>query len=295
MLRLNSRFALILLLVTTSFAFATPKQPDLSRERGRLFFSMQWPDHAQIYSTKLDGTDEVLLTPRSDTDYRPVVSPDGSTIAFTSHRDGIRAIYLMNLDGSQPRRLTWGSDAGLCAWSPDGKQLTFSSNRTGVYCIYTMNADGTQIRRLTEGPSDDFPVWSSDGRWIAYEGRLNNVWRIYRIHPDGTGMQAITTEKWDSRWPQWSPDSRQIAYTSYEQGNGDIYVMQADGQRAARQTDDPAEDRQPAWMGKDRLLFHSNRAGHFDLFMVRLNRHDERRLTHEPKDTSEVTYLLPSR
>ncbi len=258
----------------------------------RLFFSVQWKDkaraYAQIHAMNSDGTDRVCLTPILDAEYRPVLSPDGKTLAFTTHRDGIRSLYLMNPDGTKQRPVGWSHDAGLCAWSPDGKQLAFSSNSTGRYCIWVMNADGTNPRRLTNGPSEDCPTWSPDGRKIIYESHENNIWRVYVVNTDGANRQAITTDKWDSRWPQWSPDGRLIAYTGYEQGNGDIYTMRPDGTQATRQTDSPAEDRQPAWDGKQ-LLFHSNRAGHFDIYTLALNSHNEHRLTAEAKDTAEVT------
>lgn len=258
----------------------------------RLFFSVQWKDsaraYAQIYAMKSDGTNRVCLTPTLDAEYRPALSPDGKTVAFTTHRDGKRSLYLMNPDGTNPRRVLWDHDAGLCAWSPDGKQLAFSSNSTGRYCIWVMNVDGTNPRRLTSGPSEDCPTWSPDGRKIVFQSRENNIWRVCVVNANGWNRQAITTEKWDSRWPQWSPDGRLIAYTGYEQGNGDIYTMRPDGTQATRQTDNPGEDRQPAWDGAQ-LLFHSNRAGHFDIYALALNSHNEHRLTAETKDTAEVT------
>ncbi len=64
-----------------------------------------------------------------------------STIAFVSTRDnptnpnpGLAAeIYLMNPDGTDPRRLTDNSDGdGFPCLSPDGKKIVFESNRLRV-------------------------------------------------------------------------------------------------------------------------------------------------------------------
>ena len=64
------------------------------------------------------GVKATNLTKNASGDYRPAISPDGKTIAFSSDRDtwietindrktAIRCeIYLMNIDGSNPRRLT---------------------------------------------------------------------------------------------------------------------------------------------------------------------------------------------
>ena len=281
-----------------AISVAASKGKAAFRPLPRLFFSLQWKDsaraYAQIYSMRADGTDRVCLTPALDAEYHPALSPDGKSIAFSTHRDGTRSLYLMNPDGTNQHQLTRDGDAGLCAWSPDGKKLTFSSNRTGLYCIYAMNADATNVRKLTDGPSEDCPVWSPDGRRIAFEGRDNNIWRVYVVNADGTNLRAITADKWDSRWPQWSPDGKLLAYTGYEQGSGDIYTMRPDGSHITRQTDGRGESRQPAWNGKQ-LLFHSNRAGHFDIYTLKPGSHNEHRLTAESKDTEEVTCLTPSR
>jgi hypothetical protein len=67
-----------------------------------------------------DGRRSAHQQPRRG--YRPAWSPDGTRIAFTSDRDGPRAIYVMNEDGSDVKRLTpltWASFRP--AWSPDGR------------------------------------------------------------------------------------------------------------------------------------------------------------------------------
>ena len=71
-----------------------------------------------------------------------MVSRDGAKIAFTSYRDGMDQIYVMNaVDGSGVTNLTNNSaDDGSPAWSPDGARIAFSSYRDGNLDIYTMNA-----------------------------------------------------------------------------------------------------------------------------------------------------------
>jgi TolB protein len=61
-------------------------------------------------------------------DFNPFWSPDGKTIAFISNRDGHNEIYIMNEDGLDPRRLTWGvTDKGRDRhrWSPDGSKIGY--------------------------------------------------------------------------------------------------------------------------------------------------------------------------
>ncbi|MEX1255270.1 MAG: cohesin domain-containing protein [Dehalococcoidia bacterium] len=82
-----------------------------------------------IIAMNADGLDETNLTPPtgSDQDSSPSWSPDGSTLAFTSDRDGnpgeTAEIYVMNSDGTAPTRLTTriGTEFGNAqpAWQPN--------------------------------------------------------------------------------------------------------------------------------------------------------------------------------
>ena len=56
----------------------------------------------------------------------PAWSRDGGKIAFTSNRDGLTELYVMNADGSSVRRLTdhIGFN-GRPAWSPDSSRIVF--------------------------------------------------------------------------------------------------------------------------------------------------------------------------
>ncbi len=91
-------------------------------------------------------------------------------IAFESDRDGNFEIYVMDINGRNPRNLTLHpSGDSSSAWSPGGRQITFVSNRTGNAEIHIMDADGQNVRKITNYLDfDHAPTWSSDGRQIAF-------------------------------------------------------------------------------------------------------------------------------
>ena len=115
-------------------------------------------------------------------DYAPSFSPDGKSIVFASRRDDDFEIYVMNVDGSDTRRLT--KSPGIDhrpVFSPDGKQIAFASNRDLNYEIYVMNADGTNLRRVTNHPErDDYPCWSQDGRHLYFIGERAGKFGVFR-------------------------------------------------------------------------------------------------------------------
>ena len=70
----------------------------------------------------------------------PLWSPDGTQIAFESSRSGNKTIYVMDADGSNPRRLTSYSGIDISpSWSPDGTQIAFESDRDGYWDIYVLD------------------------------------------------------------------------------------------------------------------------------------------------------------
>jgi TolB protein len=69
-----------------------------------------YPDGGLIAAVNRDGSGYRRLTnPAGYRDHRPSFSPDGAAIAFASTRDGRWAIYVMDADGGNPRRLTDGT------------------------------------------------------------------------------------------------------------------------------------------------------------------------------------------
>jgi Tol biopolymer transport system component len=137
----------------------------------------------ELYRIRVDGTELTALinfgvnTDRLD--ITPEYSPDGETIAFAGFfREGVlSAIYLMNADGSNIRRITPPElEAWLPNWSPDGTKIAFSTR--SLYPPNTINQqtwvvdpDGKELKQVTfPGVLHDFfPSWSPDGTSIAFE------------------------------------------------------------------------------------------------------------------------------
>jgi len=95
------------------------------------------------------GSDGVL-----GDDSMPDFSPDGRRITFTSNRDQQGEIYVMNANGSGPKRLTRRPGDDLAPdFSPDGTTIAFTQ-LPGT--IWTMNADGTGLKKLTAGTDPDW-------------------------------------------------------------------------------------------------------------------------------------------
>src|SRR5438309_11517727 len=62
-------------------------------------------------------------------DTAPRWSRDGANLAFLSDRaGGERQLYVMSVQGGEPRQLTSiSADAGPASWSPDGTKIAFNA------------------------------------------------------------------------------------------------------------------------------------------------------------------------
>ena len=108
----------------------------------------------EIYRLDLETGQTIRLTDHPASDAQPSWSPDGSKIVFVSDRDrdtysgrAAYQLYIMDSDGSDPRRLTETEWADFMPrWSPDGQWITFLSDRRGSTELYLMSSDGGDAR-----------------------------------------------------------------------------------------------------------------------------------------------------
>ena len=184
------------------------------------------------------------------------------------------AIYLMDLDGGNKRKLVEGRDP---AWSPDGQRIAFTSSAfEGNDEIYLINADGTGMRRITDHKNiDQHPAWSPDGLRLAMASERFGGEELLVAGGDLTDQVRVTVaEHTFELRPEWSPDGRGLAYAGKmgigedgeidtdsrgrPRGTFDIYLLPASGYDWDRTPERPVmplnltrtddrDERSPSW------------------------------------------------
>ncbi|MCI0487639.1 MAG: translocation protein TolB [Blastocatellia bacterium] len=163
----------------------------------------------------------------------PTISPNGQ-LAFSSaiSRDGSMEIYVSDLNGANPRRLTRTNKTVNISprWNPaTGREIAFISDRGGSPQVYVMDASGANQRPLiARGGHSDSPSWSPDGRYIAFTYGGAGSYQIF-VADVATGQLLQLTSRGRNQSPTWSPDSRHIAFHSSRSGRWEIWQMHIDG------------------------------------------------------------------
>jgi TolB protein len=177
----------------------------------------------------------------------PMYSPDGTRIAFMSNRDGNNEIYVINVDGSNLRRITNHPQIDATpTWSPTGTQIAFTSDRGGTPSIYIVGVDGLGLRRVTFENSDR-ATWSPAPRnEIAYTARTGPGYDIKVLNLATDETRQLTFGEGTNEAPAWSANGRHLAFWSTRSGRAQIFTVDYDGQNVRQLTRD-GNNQQPHW------------------------------------------------
>ena len=230
-----------------------PVRPD--RSKGYV-----WPFFRtfDLFLREKDGTLK-QLTDSDGYDAETTVSPDGKRLVFTSHRDGEMALYTMNVDGSDLRRVTKRRGyAGGAFFSPDGTKLVYRAfypstpeqeqaldqllkermlePRKCHFEIFVSDVDGSHERALTSsGKASWAPAWHPDGKSIVFASDLEATrpgqFSLYIMNADGSGRRRLTAHDGFDSFPHFSPDGTKLVFISNREGadpRRDLNVFIAD-------------------------------------------------------------------
>jgi tricorn protease len=220
---------------------------------------------------------------------QPAISADH--IAFIYAED----LWVANLDGSEPRRLT--VDEGIESnpvFSPDGKLIAFNGQYDGNTDVYVIPVEGGIPKRLTWHPAADLVRgFSPDGKSVLFISQralfTNRYFQLFTVPV--TGGPASQLEIPNAFYADYSSDAKYIAYTpapdqfrqwKHYRGGGISKIWQYSFSDKSiikiPQPDEGCNDVQPMWMGNT-IYFRSDRKGEFNLFSYDVSSKQVKQLT----------------
>jgi TolB protein len=200
-------------------------------QTGAIILSMSDGEYFHLFAFHPQYLPFTRLTNGSWDDIDPVISPDGTRLAFSSRSNGHWDINILDLATGQLNQVTNSPEYDASpTWSSDGQWLAYGSSSNGQLQVFLRSlSDLTQAPiQLTDGPGINYsPSWSPGGREIAFVSTRSGepeIWLAELDKVDERFTNLSQNSETSENHPVWSPDGSQLAWTS-NNGNADTVFI----------------------------------------------------------------------
>ena len=199
-----------------------------------------------IYVADINSGDAKRLTADEGFEVFPKFSRDGQKIAFSAEYSGSRQVYVMNVDGSNLKQLTWYNDVG--AMPPRGGY---------DYRILDWSADDKNI--LVRANRLPWGIRMGQPYWVPVAGGME---KPLAVPETGGGMLSPDGSKF-----VYTPIDREFRTWKRTRGGRaqDVWVYDLAANSSEQITSHVATDHQPVWVGDD-IYFISDRDYQLNLY-----------------------------
>jgi eukaryotic-like serine/threonine-protein kinase len=186
---------------------------------------------AQSTRTVINTPDNNTLNLTGDTAGPPVVSPDGTSIAFAASTEGASAIWIRPINSLDAHPLAGTENAIFPFWSPDSRSLGFFADGK----LKTIEIESGSVQAIADAPFGRGGAWGADGAILFSPNTQTAMLRV-----NATGGTPVPATKLDPsrhtshRWPFFLPDGKHYLYfaihhDSAKSANNMIYYASIDG------------------------------------------------------------------
>ncbi|GAA6183247.1 S9 family peptidase [Aliiglaciecola sp. NS0011-25] len=191
------------------------------------------------------------VTTGEQLDFNPVLSADGSKLAYISTQTGKPQIYVTWLESGKTAKLTnlVSSPSGL-SWSPDGKYIAFSMFVNGKpKSPVSLSGKPPGAKWAEQAIYIDDVYYRFDGGGYSVPGTTE----LFILSADGGTPRQLTNDEFDNGGDlSWSKDSQFIYFSAnrsenreFEPLNSEIYALSITDSSIKQVTDRDGPDTSP--------------------------------------------------
>ena len=192
-------------------------------------------------------------------------------ILFVDDKTGKKQIYLMDYDGKNVKRLTYGNhiDTSPVLFKD---YLLFTSFKSGNPQVYIKNLK-TGIKKIliSKGKLSAAPDISPDFKLIAAMFNLGENSDIGLFDFNGKLIKKIAPSEFDEASPKFSHDGSKLAFVSNRSGSPQVYIVDLNTNKVRRISLGTNYSCYPTWGENDNYIFYSGmKNGKFYIYRASL-------------------------
>jgi Tol biopolymer transport system component len=213
-------------------------------------------------------------------------SPDGRDLVFSRlHESGDVGLWRVHLPTGEETQLTFPQPGGVdrdASWSFDGERIAFTRIDKGREDLALVPAEGGEVTLVAPGGD---PAWFPDNRRLAFASLRSGAPNIWEIDLDTLELRQLTF----GAGADWVPAVARDGSIAYVQ-----FGHQIDIRWTRLDTPEQEHERLTSFTGEhfgarvspdgNRVVYYSDRAGNFDLWLLDRTTGQHRQLTDHPAD-----------
>lgn len=252
-------------------------------------------DKQQIFIMDEDGDNVKQVSFLNLDCYSPKFVPKTNKILFLATNRISDYLYMIDLDDTATYRFPTFIDGGLDPqFTSDGSLLMYRSEKDESNAIYIMDLATGETFPISDGSLATHAEFSHDGQKIVYSSSAEENFDLVVLNLNDTtdnAQNVIVATKDAEIYGTYSPDDKKIAFSSFDINyKGTLKMCDASGKNV-KVISNMGSSYNPKWSPDGKYLAYvSDKAGKFQIYLVKSDGSSVRQLTSEAGNVIEYNW-----